>query len=53
MPYDKQRGSLFISYSRKDKAQVYPFADALTQAGIEVWIDREEIAAMSCRAFWL
>jgi TIR domain len=43
MPDDKQRGSLFISYSRKDKAQVYPFADALTQAGIEVWIDREEI----------
>jgi hypothetical protein len=34
---------LFISYSRRDKAQVYPFAKALTSAGIEVWIDCEEI----------
>ena len=36
-------GRLFISYSRRNKAQVYPFAEALTAAGIEVWIDREEI----------
>jgi hypothetical protein len=34
---------LFLSYSRRNKAQVYPFAEALTAAGVEVWIDREEI----------
>ena len=34
---------LFISYSRKDKGQVYAFAEALTAAGINVWVDREEI----------
>ena len=34
---------LFISYSRKNKEQVYLFADALAAAGIDVWIDREEI----------
>ena len=36
-------GRLFISYSRRNKEQVYPLADALAQAGIEIWIDREEI----------
>jgi TIR domain-containing protein len=36
-------GRLFISYSRKNKVQVYPLADALAQAGIALWIDREEI----------
>jgi hypothetical protein len=34
---------LFISYSRKNKEQVYPFADALIKGGIDVWIDRAEI----------
>jgi len=43
---EKPRGSLFISHSRLNKAQVYTFADALTAAGVEVWIDREEIAAL-------
>ena len=36
-------GRLFISYSRKNKAEVYPFADALAQAGADVWIDKEDI----------
>ena len=40
---EKLSGRLFISYSRRNKAEVYPFAEALTAAGIEVWIDREEI----------
>ncbi|HBA73269.1 MAG: hypothetical protein A2X82_09160 [Geobacteraceae bacterium GWC2_55_20] len=35
--------TLFISYSRKNKEQVYPFAEALTKAGVDIWIDREEI----------
>lgn len=36
-------GRLFISYARKDQAHVYPFVQALSEAGVEVWIDREEI----------
>jgi tetratricopeptide (TPR) repeat protein len=36
-------GRLFISYSRRNKEQVYPLTDALAQAGIDIWIDREEI----------
>jgi hypothetical protein len=36
-------GRLFISYSRKNKAEVYPLADALAQAGVDVWIDKEGI----------
>ncbi len=36
-------GRLFISYARKNKGQVYPLADCLAQAGIDLWIDREEI----------
>ena len=40
---EKPLGRVFISYSRRNRAQVYPFAEALTAAGIEVWIDREEI----------
>ncbi len=44
MPGSEQSsGRLFISYSRKNKAEVYPFADALAQAGIHVWIDKEGI----------
>ena len=34
------REMLFISYSRKNKEQVYPFVDALSKAGVDVWIDR-------------
>jgi hypothetical protein len=36
-------GRLFISYSRRNKEVVYPFAEALAAAGIDVWIDRDEI----------
>src|SRR5690349_19206672 len=44
MPSDEKRGGrLFISYSRKNKAEVYALAEALEQAGIEIWIDCEEI----------
>jgi len=39
---EKPPARLFISYSRQNKAQVYPFADAL-RASVEVWIDCEEI----------
>jgi len=39
----KRGGKLFLSYSRQNKALVYPFVEALTAAGVEVWIDREEI----------
>ncbi len=34
---------LFISYSRRDKEEVYPFVEALKSTGVQVWIDREEI----------
>jgi TIR domain len=40
---EKRGRRLFISYSRQNKAQVYPFVEALISAGINVWIDREEI----------
>ena len=44
MPHqDKHRSGLFISYSRRNKAQVYPFAKALANMGIRIWLDREEI----------
>lgn len=34
---------LFISYSRQNSTQVYRFADALQQAGVQIWLDREAI----------
>jgi hypothetical protein len=40
---NQSRGRLFISYSRRNKAEVYGFAEALRAAGVEPWIDREEI----------
>src|SRR5207248_74256 len=43
MPGQEKHRRLFISYSRRNKEQVYAFADALAAAGVEVWIDREEI----------
>jgi hypothetical protein len=36
---------VFISYSRRDVASVDQFAEAMTRAGIEVWLDREDIRA--------
>ncbi|MFZ4701714.1 MAG: tetratricopeptide repeat protein, partial [Candidatus Methylumidiphilus sp.] len=34
---------VFISYSRKNSALVYPLADAMAEAGIDIWIDCEAI----------
>jgi len=45
-PTTKIAARLFISYSRKNKAQVYPFAEALAAADIDVWIDCEEIESL-------
>jgi hypothetical protein len=39
----KPKPKLFVSYSRRNKTQVYPFVQDLIAAGVEVWIDREEI----------
>ena len=36
-------GKLFISYSRRNREQVYPLVEALVKAGIDLWIDREEV----------
>lgn len=36
-------GDIFISYSRHDAAVVDQFVEALTQAGIKAWVDREDI----------
>ena len=36
---------IFISYSRRDTAIVEKFVTALTQAGLKIWIDREDILA--------
>jgi hypothetical protein len=38
-------GDIFISYSRRDTEIVNKFVTALTQAGLKIWIDREDIAA--------
>ena len=36
---------IFTSYSRRDTAIVEKFVSALTQAGLKIWIDREDILA--------
>lgn len=36
---------VFISYSRRDVEIVNQFVEAMTRAGIEIWIDREDIRA--------
>ena len=36
---------IFTSYSRRDTATVEKFVTALTQAGLKIWIDREDILA--------
>ena len=36
---------IFTSYSRRDTAIVEKFVTALTQAGLKIWIDREDIMA--------
>ncbi len=40
-------GSVFISYSRKDKAFVKQLNDALDQAGVRAWVDWEGIQVAS------
>jgi WD40 repeat protein len=40
-------GSVFISYSRKDKAFVQKLNDALDAAGVQAWVDREGIELAS------
>ncbi|HLO32031.1 MAG TPA: toll/interleukin-1 receptor domain-containing protein [Anaerolineales bacterium] len=40
-------GSVFISYSRKDKAFVQELNDALDTAGVNAWVDWEEIELAS------
>lgn len=37
---------LFISYSRRNKEQVYAFVDALIATGVDIWIDRQDIEAL-------
>jgi hypothetical protein len=33
-------GSIFISYAHEDEKSAFALADALTAAGLEIWIDR-------------
>lgn len=35
----------FVSYSRRDVETVNKFVDAMTRAGLNIWIDREDIKA--------
>ena len=37
--------SIFISYSRKDKKKVAPYAEFLRSHGYSVWIDLEDLPA--------
>jgi len=39
-PANMTPGSIFISYASEDRAEAFQLADALTAAGLEVWIDR-------------
>ena len=39
-PYEGREPYIFISYARKDKAQVLPYLDALSGAGYRVWYDK-------------
>jgi len=37
---DMAGGSIFISYASEDRTAAFRLADALTSAGLEVWVDR-------------
>lgn len=61
-PYEGGEPYIFVSYARRDKNRVFPFLEALQQAGYRIWYDagiqagamwREVIAThiKSCRAF--
>lgn len=41
----RERGYAFISYTSADRARVEPIVASLTQAGINVWMDRQDIHA--------
>jgi len=41
------QGSVFISYSRKDKAFVKQLNDALDNSGVQAWVDWEGIELAS------
>ncbi len=36
-------GQVFLSYSRKDWANVKPYVDSLRDAGIDLWIDQSDV----------
>ena len=46
-PTQGSQGSVFISYSRKDKAFVQSLNDALDNAGVQAWVDWEGIELAS------
>ena len=39
VPYEGEKGSVFISYSHKDGARVYPIIERLAAEGYRVWYD--------------
>jgi len=41
----RERGYAFMSYASSDRARVEPIVNALTEAGITVWMDRHDIHA--------
>ncbi len=43
----RERGYAFISYASVDRTRVEPIVQALTAAGINVWIDRQDLRAGS------
>jgi TIR domain-containing protein/SIR2-like protein len=42
-PDDMERGAVFLSYASEDRPTVALIRDALEQAGIDVWFDRDEL----------
>jgi TIR domain-containing protein/SIR2-like protein len=42
-PDDMERGTVFLSYASEDRPTVGLIRDALEQAGIDVWFDRDEL----------
>jgi hypothetical protein len=39
-PAEMARGSIFVSYASEDREAAFGLADAMTGAGLEVWVDR-------------
>ena len=42
-PDDMERGAVFLSYASEDRPAVELIRDALEEAGIDVWFDRDEL----------